>query len=112
MTVFMICFFGFMDFMIMYKWVTPMANPPSIINSMISMGMFQNDPNPMFGAAVPFWLMVASVLVVPVMLLPKPLLLLARHNSQVAQSRGHSPNGGDTEAPSADKHGHGEGFNF
>jgi V-type H+-transporting ATPase subunit a len=112
MTVFMICFFGFMDFMIMYKWVTPMADPPSIINAMISMGMFQTDPNPMFGLALPFWLMVASVLVVPVMLFPKPLLLLAKHNAQQARSRGLGPNGGDMEAPLVEKHGHGEGFDF
>lgn len=35
MFIFMICFFGFMDYMILYKWVTPMREPPSIINSMI-----------------------------------------------------------------------------
>lgn len=38
MFIFMICFFGFMDYMILYKWVTPMRDPPSIINSMIAPG--------------------------------------------------------------------------
>merc|ERR1719487_854201 len=41
MMFFMICFFGYMDFMILYKWVTPMDNPPSIINSLICMAMGQ-----------------------------------------------------------------------
>ena len=38
MMVFMICFFGFMDYMILFKWVTALEEPPSIINSMIAMG--------------------------------------------------------------------------
>merc|ERR1719487_424967 len=57
MMVFMICFFGFMDYMILYKWVTPMADPPSIINSLIAMGMWQTDSAPMFGHALPKMLM-------------------------------------------------------
>merc|ERR1712224_1092350 len=32
-----------MDFMILYKWVTPMDNPPSVINSLICMAMGQKD---------------------------------------------------------------------
>jgi len=96
MTVFMICFFGFMDVMILYKWVTPMDNPPSIINSMIAMGMFGYDENPMFGPTIPFWLMVTSICAVPIMLLPKPFILRARHAAK-AQSHSHIgelPHGG------------------
>jgi len=96
MTVFMVCFFGFMDFMILYKWVTPMDNPPSIINSMIAMGMFGHDDNPMFGEALPFWLMVTSICAVPIMLLPKPFILRAQHAAK-AQSHHHIgelPHGG------------------
>merc|ERR1719379_2766615 len=37
MMVFMICFFGFMDYMILHKWVTPIPEMPSIINSLICM---------------------------------------------------------------------------
>merc|ERR1719222_1295353 len=62
MMVFMICFFGFMDYMILYKWVTPLDSPPSIINSLIAMGMWQTDSSPMFGATVPRILMAASML--------------------------------------------------
>ncbi len=42
---FMLCFFFYMDWMIMYKWVTPVTQdpelngPPSIINSLIAMGL-------------------------------------------------------------------------
>eukprot|EP00403_Amphidinium_massartii_P048627 CAMPEP_0178465122 /NCGR_PEP_ID=MMETSP0689_2-20121128/51194_1 /TAXON_ID=160604 /ORGANISM="Amphidinium massartii, Strain CS-259" /LENGTH=826 /DNA_ID=CAMNT_0020092043 /DNA_START=135 /DNA_END=2616 /DNA_ORIENTATION=+ len=93
MLVFMICFFGFMDFMILYKWVTPMERPPDIIQSMIAMGMFGNDPNPMFGTAVPFWLMIACIMSVPWMLIPKPVLLYYKHKAAVANGypspRGH-----------------------
>ena len=51
MMVFMVCFFGFMDYMVLFKWVTPMPNPPSIINSMIAarrdffqLGAGETDP--------------------------------------------------------------------
>jgi len=53
MMIFMVCFFGYMDYMILFKWVTPMDNPPSIINSLIAMGMWQQDSAPMFGATLP-----------------------------------------------------------
>jgi len=82
MMVFMICFFGFMDYMILYKWVMPMDNPPSIINSMIAMAMWGEDPNPMFGMSLPRLLMVVTVLSVPVMLFPKPIFLAMRHKAQ------------------------------
>jgi V-type H+-transporting ATPase subunit a len=52
MMVFMVCFFGWMDFMILYKWVTPMDNPPSIINSLICMAMGSEDKAPIFAGSV------------------------------------------------------------
>lgn len=85
MMVFMLCFFGFMDYMILYKWVTPLEDPPSIINSLIAMGMWQDDPNPMFGMGIVRVLMVLTMLTIPVMLLPKPILLLMRHNKAAAR---------------------------
>ena len=33
--------FGFMDFLVMYKWVTPVESMPSIINIMICMALGQ-----------------------------------------------------------------------
>mmetsp|Transcript_23400 Transcript_23400/g.54005 ORF Transcript_23400/g.54005 Transcript_23400/m.54005 type:complete len:845 (-) Transcript_23400:108-2642(-) len=91
MLVFMICFFGFMDFMIVYKWVTPMERAPDIIQSMIAMGMFGNDPNPMFGHSVPFWLMIACVVSVPWMLIPKPIILYYRHQAAALKANGNGP---------------------
>merc|ERR1719223_1940356 len=65
-------------------------------NSMIAMAMFGNDTNPMFGEAIPFWLMVTSICAVPVMLLPKPFILRARHaaKAQAHSHIGELPHGG------------------
>lgn len=93
MMVFMLCFFGFMDYMILYKWVTPMDNPPSIINSMIAMGMWQPDPSPMFGDTTPKMLMVMTILTVPWMLLPKPLIQIMRIKEHARHSAGNSSSG-------------------
>lgn len=91
MMVFMICFFGFMDYMIVYKWVTPMPDPPGIINALICMGMFQHDRNPMFGESLPQLLMTITGLTVPFMLIPKPFLLWKQHQAQIA----YAPHGGN-----------------
>ena len=48
MAIFMVCFFGYMDYMILFKWVTPLDNPPSLINSLIAMAMRQQDNAPLF----------------------------------------------------------------
>jgi len=87
MLIFMICFFSFMDFMILYKWVTPMANPPSIINSLIAMGMWQEDTNPMLGAALPRLLMTLTLITIPWLLIPKPVILLLSHRRQMRLER-------------------------
>merc|ERR1719156_392751 len=98
----------------MYKWVTPMDNPPSIINSLICMAMRQEDKFPLYPGAIGVSqvLMMLSFLSVPVMLLPKPLILLMQHGS--GQKGGH----GYSRAHMADEEGgklahdaHGE-FNF
>mmetsp|Transcript_55500 Transcript_55500/g.160822 ORF Transcript_55500/g.160822 Transcript_55500/m.160822 type:complete len:857 (-) Transcript_55500:210-2780(-) len=81
MMVFMLCFFGFMDYMILYKWVTAMDNPPSIINSMIAMAMWGEDSNPMLGASLPKVLMAVCMLSVPCMLIPKPLVKYLQHRN-------------------------------
>jgi len=99
MMMFMICFFGYMDFLIMYKWVTPMDNPPSIINSLICMAMGQPDKAPMFDGAIFLSqvLMIISMLTVPWMLIPKPLIIwMGQRNS------GHGGQGGGHRALAAD----------
>merc|ERR1719213_411537 len=111
MMFFMICFFGYMDYMILYKWVTPMDNPPSIINSLICMAMGQEDRFPMYDGAIGIskFLMALSVLSVPVMLIPKPIVLLMR--SQANGSHGHGHLSLDEESGKfADEHG--EAFDF
>jgi len=112
MMIFMLCFFGWMDFMILYKWVTPMPNPPNIINSLICMAMQSEDPNPLFAGAsqLSTYLMLGTVLTVPVMLFPKPFILLYMHKQQ--QKPGLA-SGDEEEGPSHGGHGgHGEEFEF
>jgi len=104
MMVFMVCFFGFMDYMILYKWVTPMDNPPSIINSMIAMAMWQEDPNPMLGPTLPRMLMALAICAVPVMLIPKPIILLMQHKAKVQENRSGGRPGGPG-GPGAANHG-------
>jgi V-type H+-transporting ATPase subunit a len=95
MMVFMVCFFGFMDYMILYKWVTPMDDPPSIINSLIAMGMWQRDSSPMFGSELPKMLMAVTMLTVPWMLIPKPVILYFRMKQEHANGAGHGGHGGE-----------------
>lgn len=88
MLAFLLCFFGFMIFQILYKWVTALADPPSIINSMISMGMvFVADSNPMFGDVWPFRLMMITLATIPVMLFPKPVFLYMKFKTWRTPSR-------------------------
>jgi len=87
MMVFMLCFFGWMDYLILYKWVTALEQPPSIINSMIAMAMWQEDPNPMLGESLPRLLMVITILSVPFILIPKPILVLRRHRAEQQERR-------------------------
>jgi len=81
MLVFLICFFGWMDFMILYKWVTPMDNPPGLINAMIVMAMRQEDKSPLWNGSpgTASIMMLLTVLSVPILLIPKPLVLYLKH---------------------------------
>jgi V-type H+-transporting ATPase subunit a len=100
MMVFMLCFFGYMDYMILYKWVTPMDDPPSIINSLIAMAMWGNDSSAMFGMELPRLLMTITMLTVPWLLIPKPLIIYMRMKRQEQQQQQHG-NGGGGHAPGA-----------
>jgi V-type H+-transporting ATPase subunit a len=82
--IFMMCFFGWMDFMILYKWTHHIDNPPSVINSLICMAMHQQDDMPIYEGSVELstTLMLWTVLAVPIMLFPKPFILLAQHKAK------------------------------
>jgi len=114
MMVYMVCFFGWMDFMILYKWVHPIDNAPSIINSLICMAMGQEDKNPLYPGSVEMarTLMVYTVLSVPFLLLPKPIIILIQHK-RAKKPEGHDLLAVDEEsAPASGGHGHGEEFDF
>merc|ERR1712003_22258 len=89
MVIFMVCFFGWMDFMIVYKWVNSMDSPPGIINSLICMamgpmGVGSEDKNPLWTAGADGGMspvevstigMQFALLSVPWLLLGKPLVI-------------------------------------
>jgi len=116
MMVFMICFFGWMDWMILYKWTHYIDNPPSIINSLICMAMGQEDKFPLWDGStdVAKLFMKLSMAAVPIMLLPKPFILLAQHNASEKKkmaAEGHEMLH-DEEAAGGGGHGHGHGDHF
>jgi len=123
MLIFMVCFFGYMDYMIVYKWTHKIpgdvpgpdgplglglawgedangnpgsAGAPSIINSLICMGMHQVDKAPLFPGAQDraSMLMLASAVAVPWLLIPKPLILKSRHEKVDNQAEGGGGVGG------------------
>jgi len=118
MMVFMLCFFGWMDVMILYKWTHPIDNPPNIINSLICMAMGQQDLFPLWHGSVELaqQLMKFTVISVPFLLFPKPFILLWQHKQAEKQKNndGHhllldEEQGGH----SVGGHGHGhEDFEF
>merc|ERR1711972_367972 len=73
MLIFMVCFFGWMDYMILYKWTNPVEAMPSIINSLICMAMGQEDKAPLWDGSVELskTLMLFTVISIPWMLIPK-----------------------------------------
>jgi len=115
MMVFLLCFFGWMDAMILYKWVYPMDQPPSIINSLICMAMGQKDNFPLWDGSVELAqsLMKYTVIAVPFMLFPKPFIILYQHNqAEAKKASGHQRLLEDEEAGHGGGHGHGEEFEF
>ncbi len=92
--VFMVCTFGFMDFMIIYKWLHKYSSPydsenpnepPSIITLLINMVLQPtNAPEPPlfidngeFEKNLGLMLLAIAMVMVPIMLLPKPFLVRA-----------------------------------
>ncbi|OCU02014.1 hypothetical protein XELAEV_180077723mg, partial [Xenopus laevis] len=85
---FMICIFGYLVFMILYKWLVYSAvdsrKAPSILLHFINMFMFSNtENNPFFFNAqfgIQVFLVVVVTLCVPVLLFGKPLYLYWQHH--------------------------------
>ena len=81
--IFLSSVFGYMDFMITYKWTHVNANTPSLISAMINMGLMQpmKDKQILFNGqeSVQQTLVNLAMISVPWMLLPKPLILWSRH---------------------------------
>jgi len=99
MMCFMLCFFGWMDFMILYKWTHPIEElngPPSIINSLICMSMGKPDLQPIYQGSVELskTLMLFALLSAPVILIPKPIILLMQHKAKMKKKM---QEGGDNE---------------
>lgn len=103
---FMLAFFGYMDWMIMYKWITPvtadptLSGPPGIINTMITMALGTDDRNPLYLSqkSVQAMLMKITIISVPLMLIPKPIILYFQNKAKVT-ARESVQNRGAHEAP-------------
>jgi V-type H+-transporting ATPase subunit a len=105
MLIFMFCFFGWMDFMILYKWTHPVEGQPSLINSLICMAMGQKDLTPIYPGSVEFsqTLMLFTMLSVPMMLIPKPISLFLQHKAKLRASKKHQESLLSTEDDSTDE---------
>jgi len=123
MLIFMVCFFGWMDFMVVYKWVYAMDAPPGIINSLICMamgpmGVGQTDEFPLWEGTnggmssvdLSTILMKFAILSVPWLLLPKPIMLVIQHKA--TKKTGVSPEEEMEASHGGGGHGHGGEFNF
>merc|ERR1712166_316537 len=87
MLIFMVCFFGYMDYMIVYKWthnIDPQYGAPGIINALICMAMHKADPPQMYPGATSTesMLMLATAIAVPWLLIPKPIILWFQDRSK------------------------------
>jgi V-type H+-transporting ATPase subunit a len=88
--IFMLCIFGYMDFMIMYKWTRVTENAPSLITTMLNMGLGQSlkDNEILYSgqATVQARLVFMAFISVPWLLFVKPLCLYIKDwNSESGQ---------------------------
>merc|ERR1712232_1186964 len=114
MMVFMLTFFGWMDWMILYKWAHPIDNPPSIINSLICMAMGQEDKQPIYEGSVETskFFYKLTLLSVPMMLFFKPFILKSQHEAQKADKPYMELDEEHGASAGGHGHGHGEEFEF
>jgi V-type H+-transporting ATPase subunit a len=81
--IFLCSFFGYMDWMIIYKWIN-VTTAPSIINLMISMGLMQPIPNALYEGQEAMHGMLLSIIMlcIPAMLIPKPAYFYFKKKSK------------------------------
>jgi len=95
--VFMVGFFGYMDWMILYKW-TRVTKAPSIINSMIGMGLAQPiaEKDVLYEGQeqTQTHLLMVLLFCVPWMLIPKPAILYWQHKQSLAYAPVDQDEGG------------------
>merc|ERR1719327_2381319 len=88
--IFLVMFFGYMDWMIIYKWTNP-GNAPSIINTLIAMGLQQplRPEQELFEGQSSFHSMNMIILgiCVPWMLIPKPAALWYQNKQEMRYHR-------------------------
>lgn len=88
---FMLALFAYMDFLIMYKWVH-VGSAPGLIDTMISMGLSggKSVKNELFSnqANIQSILFQIALCSVPLMLVPKPLILWAQHKFSISSGSG------------------------
>jgi V-type H+-transporting ATPase subunit a len=102
----LLCLFGFMDYLILMKWMTDYKGienqSPSIVNSIINVFLNMGAPNPESNELdvlthQEFWsklMLTIAIITPPWMLLVKPLILKRQHQDRKAERR---KRGGDYE---------------
>lgn len=110
--VFTCCFFVYMDFTIVYKWVY--CGETSIVNPLICMAMHQQDVMPLLDGAAELAhnLTTACVVSVPFMLFPKPIIPLIQNSASKKSASGHEPLQDEEAGGGGGGHGHGHGEEF
>uniref|UniRef100_A0A6I8SYS7 V-type proton ATPase subunit a n=1 Tax=Xenopus tropicalis TaxID=8364 RepID=A0A6I8SYS7_XENTR len=120
---FLLCLFGYLVFMVVYKWIVLTAEDaewaPSILIHFIDMFLFTQNPGNrdlyQGQQVVQTVLVIVAILCIPVLLLGDPICLLIQHRSKKDSSHQNrcSLNNGDREALLEDEitvptgHGHG-----
>lgn len=113
--IFLVCLVGYMDFLIVLKWVTEYHGQPraSIISTIIGMSMMKTvEPEDEFFSGqhgVQTVLLFLMLISVPWMLLPKPIIELIMHNKSHPKSKTltnapeNHEEGGEEVVPLGDK---------
>ena len=108
--IFIVSFFGYMIFMIFYKWCTatdPGSNNPSLITTLVNIALSPGNvsedqrlysPDTDLQAQVQLIILLVAFLCVPWMLIPKPLIQNCQNKAkarQLADSHGHGAGGAE-----------------